>query len=234
MSNLTIYNNAFASDVGASLAGKSIKGIIFIKNSKLCCFREIGNSTIKDSNFTNNSWSYGCAVYYTWSLSNYCVNSIENVIVSNSSAVFAGGAIYYDVYRPTINNLIFNNNTAPYGNNIASYAVRVMNEGSLDYKILLEDIASGQTIPKKLVFKVVDYDNQTIPSSGSISIKPYNSETKVLGATNTNIVNGVGVFNNLILQAKPGSHHVAFSVTSNLINKSIIHKQFGKNFILIS
>ena len=127
--------------------------------------------------------------------------------------------------------MIFTNNSASYGNNIASYAVRVMVENSTDFAINLNNIASGQVIPDKLVLKVVDYDNQTIPSIGSITIRDASSNTKVLGATNANIINGVGTFSSIIFQAKPGSKNVSFSVNSNLIRKSIIFKQFRKLFV---
>jgi hypothetical protein len=41
-----------------------------------------------------------------------------------------GGAIFYDSYRPKLTEIIFDNNTAIYGNNIASYAVSIKPVGS--------------------------------------------------------------------------------------------------------
>ena len=115
--------------------------------------------------------------------------------MTNNVASVAGGAIYYDVFRPSIKNIYFQNNLAPYGNNIASYPIRVVVQGSSNYQITLSELVSGQLIPDKLVLKLVDFDNQTTTNSikGSIIIGSTTSNTKVLGRNSESIGNLIAI-----------------------------------------
>ena len=130
-------------------------------------------------------------------------------------------------------NIVFQNNTAPYGNDIASYPVRVVIKGDNDnsnYQIYLNEIASGQTLSESLVLKIIDYDNQTISTliKGNIVVSTIDHNTKAYGRNSESIVNGVSTFSGLILSAKPGSNNVQFSINTGIIDNSIILRQFGK------
>jgi hypothetical protein len=46
-------------------------------------------------------------------------------VFQHNQANDKGGAIYYDSYRPDISEVQFLNNSAKYGNNIASYPVSI-------------------------------------------------------------------------------------------------------------
>ena len=132
-------------------------------------------------------------------------------------------------------NNLFQNNSAPYGNDIASYPVRIIAQGDDDYQISIYQISSGQLIANTLILNVVDYDNQTITNliKGSITIASIDLNTKVQGRNSESIVSGVSTFNGLILIAKPGSNNVQFSVTTSAIDNSVILKQFGKCCVFI-
>ena len=130
-------------------------------------------------------------------------------------------------------NIIFQNNSAPYGNDIASYPVRIVKQGDDDdddFHIHLNEIASGQTLSESLVLKIIDYDNQTISTliKGNIVVSTIDYNTKVYGRNSESIVNGVSTFSGLILSAKPGSNMVQFSVNTAIIDSSVISRQFGK------
>ena len=125
---------------------------------------------------------------------------------------------------------MFTNNTAPYGNNIASYPIRIVSRDSSFGQIVLNDIASGQEISGSIQLLLVDYDNQTTSylSKGSVTISPLNQTTKVEGLNSESIINGVSTFSGIIFVGQPGYSNSPFSVNTNLIDKSVILRQFGK------
>lgn len=163
------------------------------------------------------------------------MNSFENVTFSNNNAREEGGAIYYDLYRPVMKNITFINNKAPYGNNIASYPLKVLVNNSGEMSTSLYEVPSGQIYTKTMKLSVVDYDNQVISDliSGTISISPIGSSTNTLGRSSEPIVNGVATFKEIIFVSKPGSKNVPFKITTAAIDKNIIQRQFGKYFELI-
>ena len=86
----------------------------------------IGNMfNIKDSIFISNKARNGGGIYFDCTFDNPCNISIDNVEFINNSASESGGGVYYNLNRPTLNNLMFTNNSADYGPDIASYAVKV-------------------------------------------------------------------------------------------------------------
>ena len=127
-------------------------------------------------------------------------------------------------------NLIFQNNSAPYGNDIASYPVRIVAQGSNDFQISLNELTSGQLFTKGLVLNVIDFDNQTVTNliKGNIVVSIIYQNTKVSGRNSESIINGVSTFSGLILSAKPGSNKIQFSVNTGNIDSSVISRQFGK------
>ena len=127
-------------------------------------------------------------------------------------------------------NLIFQNNSAPYGNDIASYPVRIVAQGGNDFQISLNELTSGQLFAKNLVLNVIDFDNQTVTSliKGNIFVNIIHKNTKASGRNSESIVNGVSTFSGLILFSKPGSNNVQFSVNTGNIDSSVISRQFGK------
>jgi hypothetical protein len=133
-------------------------GAIYFRNS---------NAGINNSTFEANTAVKGAAVYFSclgnqkWELnvtdSRFVgepifylshkiaqLNSWIALIMSlGNTAIESGGAIEYDVYRPTFVNNYFENNTAVYGPNIASYPIKINVKGHEIEQIRLEDIGSG-------------------------------------------------------------------------------------------
>ena len=179
--------------------------------------------------FNKNNGISGGAIQLQWDTSTRCVTNIQNTQFSNNSASIQGGAIYYDLYRPNMSNVIFMNNKAPSGPDISSYPVKVVLTGTNSSFINLTNVASGQTQDINLRFSVVDYDNQlsSTTSGGRITISPSAKNTSVLGLTSASIVNGSATFTSLILVANPGLTNVPFKISSNAIDSSKLLKQFG-------
>ena len=129
-----------------------------------------------------------------------------------------------------MNNNIFTNNTALYGPNIGSYAVNVKVKDSTQLKTTYDGIGSGLQEGLVIPLALYDHDNQIIllDNVSKIVVKPKNTTaTKVLGTDSIKVINGVAIFNNLVLIGSPGSKNQDFLSVSNAINNEIMLKQYG-------
>ena len=73
-----------------------------------------------------------------------CLVSFKNTKFAHNWALQRGGAYYYPRVRPIFQNISFENNSAPYGDNFASYAVKFTINGSIPVsEIALKDLVSG-------------------------------------------------------------------------------------------
>jgi hypothetical protein len=128
------------------------------------------------------------------------VTTIENSNFYGNEAVIMGGAIYYNLYRPLLNANQFNN-SAPYGPNIASYPVRIVELATSQNKIYLSNIGSGIKHDGVLSLAIVDFDNQTmnLESDSTIKIVRTNEQSSVTGTDSAKISNGTAKFNSLEL-----------------------------------
>ena len=125
-----------------------------IKNSSvLLCGRPTGtygsaiviknsNVTIVDSIFDSNSAVNGGAISIQWTIfDDWVVNILSNTFIHNQ-ALKNGGAIIYDFRRPAMENNSYENNTAEYGNNIASYAAKIVERTTMTTIIELSNIGT--------------------------------------------------------------------------------------------
>lgn len=162
-------------------------------------------------------------------------SSFTNVTFMMNSASRRGGAIYYDTYRPVLNNVTFTSNSAPHGPDIASYPVKIVKAGTNDTQITLDALTSGIASNETIRLSVVDHDNQisSITTGGRITISKIDPSTSVSGTSSASIVDGIATFNDLVLIAPPGSQNVTYRVSSTMIDSAKIQKQYGKIFITI-
>ena len=64
-------------------------------------------------------------------------------MIKNCKATFEGGAIQYGKYWPTLENVSFENNSASYGSNLASFPVKILINESESQQVHIKDVASG-------------------------------------------------------------------------------------------
>ena len=140
-----------------------------------------------------------------------------------------GGAIYYDLYRPKLDNITKENNTAQYGNYIASYPIKIKLSNTSTDMIVLDDVVSGQMYSSLLEFELVDHDQQVIStdSSSTIKINTIHSNTSLDGTLTVSVNHGVAVFDQLTFISQPGSQNVEFGITSEAISNDIINLQYN-------
>ena len=185
--------------------------------------------SISNTNFINNTAIQGGAI------SNECLNINDWNLVINSSlfvsntAFSQGGAIYYNFARPNLNQITYANNTAPYGPNIASYAVKVRFAGQATDQMKVTNMVSGVAYEQSIKLELVDYDDQVLVLNNynHVDYIPLNSSVKIAGSNSALFKNGVATFNNIIIRAIPGSNNVLFNINTLAIDDAKIQSAYG-------
>ena len=127
-------------------------------------------------------------------------------------------------------NITFENNTAPYGNDYASYAVKIRLDSAVTDEIKLQNVGSGVVIDNSISLALVDYDNQTmvLENASQISIFAKNSsDVKALGTNTALLRQGVAVFDSIIFAASPGETGAEYYATSKAIDTDKISNAYG-------
>ena len=170
--------------------------------------------------FDSNMAQTGAAMHIKCDNYEICGNTIINSSFINNQANEKGGAIYYDFRRPQIINTYFDNNTAIYGPDIGSYAVRVAQEDAIDDHIMLIDVASGLRYDAIVRLLLVDYDNQVmnLENTSQIKILPVTQDAKLKGFDSSALTMGVAEFDGLQFEYYPGATNVKYIATSDLID----------------
>jgi len=117
---------------------------------------------------------------------------------------------------------MFINNSAAYGNDLASYPIKIKLSSNYSQDIHFSDIGSGITVDTPISLSLMDYDNQVIntDNEGQISIfSANNSESSVRGTNTVKLENGVATFDSIIFVSDPGSTNIEFSATSKSIDQ---------------
>ena len=138
------------------------------------------------------------------------------------------------MYRPGLSNNIFYNNSASYGNNIASYPIKIKQKDSSQDQVVLNNIGSGISDNINFVFGLYDYDDQIslLDNVSQITIKSVINNTLVSGATIVKVTKGVAAFSNVIFTSYPGYSNVSFGLISNAIDLAKARKQISLNYAL--
>ena len=126
------------------------------------------NVDIQNCTFRDNTAKNGGAIKISCNYRTPCTNKIIRSTFVNNTAHEDGGAVKYDSYPPILENNTFLNNTGVYGENIASYPVKIMQiQGdSLRELTKLENIGSGSGIDEAIELVIIDV-------AGDISKKFY-------------------------------------------------------------
>ena len=212
-----ISNSVFDSNGGSK---QKYGGALNIIDSKV---------VISNSTFSRNTAESGGAINYQWSSFEVWSLAISKSNFDSNTATSQGGAIYYNYNRPNMQNITFINNRASYGNNIASYAVKIRFEGRPYDHVELNNVTSGSIYPQ-FKLSLFDFDDQTmvLDNINQISITPFDrSITSIKGASQVVVHAGVSTFDNFILIAKPGSTSIYLNTASRAIDSIKIANVFG-------
>lgn len=140
-----------------------------------------------------------------------------------------GGGLSYNYERPILNNNAFSHNSAPYGREIASYPVKIVDQRHPDKPIILNNVGSGIMLPDTLNLVLIDADNQTmvLENASSIRLSPIQVGSSIRGTDRAKFVNGIATFESLQLIAPPGSQNVEFRVSAQAIESTTAAKLDG-------
>jgi hypothetical protein len=125
------------------------------------------------------------------------------------------------------------NNSAAYGQNIASYPIKIRLQGKPDEQIKIENIGSDIQYDQKIYLALLDHDNQpmSLDDSSTIVIKTFDPNTSVKGTPEAKVYKGIAEFNNLILVAQPGSKNIKFEAVSKAIDSQKLLLQYESESI---
>ncbi|CAG9331588.1 unnamed protein product [Blepharisma stoltei] len=160
-----------------------------------------------------------------------CYFDISSNSFINNIASYNGGAISWDNSKPFFDNNHFENNSAIYGPDIASFPTMMIflnnDTRSLQSKtmskdrsiLVLDNVASGQTNNPSLVFALVDdlYQIISTDTASQAQMQAIRADTVISGTTIVYAKNGIYYFDDYIISAKPGSS-VDIDIVSSAIN----------------
>ena len=186
--------------------------------------------SVTNSRFLNNKAISGGAISFECTSIVSCYLIINTTTFSSNYATSQGGAIYYSFNRPIVIKTTFINNTADYGPDFASYAIRIVMNGNSSAQMAFDNIASGVQYDQEVKLSLVDYDDQTMSliSIKQITINPVNKTVVSMKGTNSGLLrNGVATFNNLIFNTQPGSTNIQFIASSKAIDSIKVKEVYG-------
>lgn len=146
-----------------------------------------------------------------------CQNTVINSEFYDNKAENSGGGIQWLHDQPVLADLYFKNNTALYGNDIASFPVdlKIISEARL-----LSDIinAPGQ-LSAPIIIKVIDHYNQTVfnDNLSECQLISTNLNYTLMGNTKTQAKSGVYNFSEITFLGEPDSK-VSISASSSVIS----------------
>ena len=178
------------------------------------------NLLLSNSTFTNNSAEAGSGDGGALSLlcnQPYCSVLITNSTFARNSAGRKGGAIVWNRFKPTLSDLTFSNNSALYGNNIASFpvqlAINTLSSTSLSF------IPSGQTAETPISVALLDHYGEIV-TTDSVSLADlfpvHSSNTSVTGTTRVLAEKGTFEFGSYVITCAPGEATQVKIVTNGI------------------
>lgn len=149
-----------------------------------------------------------------------------------NSASVKGGAIFYDYKKPELLSVVNTNNSAPYGPDLASYAVKIRMLGKTTDVMQVDNVGSDIVIPQTLNFELLDYNNQVmvLNNINQIVISAVNTNVSSVSGTYSELLkNGIASFDSLKAIAVPGSSGVMYRATSKAIDTEKLKSIYGAN-----
>jgi hypothetical protein len=188
-------------------------------------YSQFSNFTLQDSTFDSNKANNGPAVTISCSTDYQWETTISNNTFTNNQATSRGGAIYYNMNRPQFSDNVYSNNSALYGQDVASYAVRIVNEVDDSNIINLNDVGSGIQYTKGIELSLVDYDNQrmVLDNESTIKITPSSANSTISGIDYAKVTAGVANFDELIFESKAGTSGKIYTLNSAAIDRDTVH-----------
>jgi hypothetical protein len=215
MGSVSISNSVFKGNmgfVGGALALTSEEGEI---NGNL--FEGNEAITVLEGPATGK----GGAIYLNCAFIPFCRMEIKGNRFESNSAVLGGGAVLWEQSPPTFLSNFFLNNSASYGSEVASYAIRLIpvspsnlplpylnSSSSPPIGLIVTNLGSGLVYDGAIRLGLFDHQDQlvTTDSASAAEITVANSmEISLFGDTKAIASAGIFTFSMFTITAKPGS-----------------------------
>ena len=194
----TIKDSTFSSNLAAR------GGALYSDNSVL---------NITNSAFYNNSATEeGGAVFLEYTGFNYNSSSISNCSFIKNSAASNGGSIRWQNVKPQLNSILYQNNSASYGADVASYAVtiaptaqqrRLSGVPVIQY---IQGIVPGQKVQSPIELSLQDQYGNIVTTDNSSKAGIRSSEATISGTNAVIAQKGVFLFDDFALIASPNQN----------------------------
>ena len=217
--NLMSMCNFDSNGAGDLVAG----GAIQIQNSDI---------NIINSNFTRNIAETGAAISFQCATLVQCQLNLTETVFNHNQASEKGGAIFYNYNRPLFRNVTYLNNSAQYGPDIASYAVKITFNDSFSNSMSINNMPSGLPYPNAFTLVLRDYDNQVMVLNNEKQISLFSSNSSIASVSGINSVvlkNGTATFNDFTVAAQLGLQNVMFRATSKAIDSFKVTAVYGRS-----
>ncbi|CAI2371546.1 unnamed protein product [Moneuplotes crassus] len=197
---------------------------------------KIMNSNVKitDTSFINNTAGVGGAIEFGCQSVDLCSLKLENVTFSHNAASVQGGAISYNMNRPEILSSVFENNSAQYGPDLASYPIKVRIKDQPNTKVKFSDIGSGISISTPIVLALLDYDGQIVNLNNEDQVSvlsPSGSNSSILGVSSVTLEAGIATIDGIIFVDEPGIQNSTFLLSTDAIDRVKVSTVFpSENF----
>ena len=206
-SNVTIagteFNGFMHTDIGAA---------VYSQNS---------NTDVESSMFRNNVADQGAGIYMDCMDADLCTYTVMDTEFTNNTAHTMGAAMAFNFYSPSLSGNTFTDNTAPYGEEVASYAKKISLVSNL-----AEQYVSGQAVEQPIIFQLLDVnDNPILTDTDSVLTISSVDQTvaKVIG--NTDVTNAQ--FTDITFIAAPGTANIEYQVSSSNIDLDRLETALG-------
>lgn len=124
--------------------------------------------------------------------------------------------------RPQFSNNQYSNNSALYGVNIGSYAVRIVSKDTGNNLVSLNNIGSGIEYTGGITLSLVDYDDQemVLENESTIKITPISANSSISGNDYSKVSAGVAEFPQITFVSKAGTVGKLYLLDSKAIDDS--------------
>jgi len=165
---------------------------------------------ITGSGFDGNRAREGAGLWLDCLVVDMCGFSISDSDFWNNSAVVKGGGVAWTTVKPLLANLTFSDNSAQYGQNVASYPMQIVLDsvqGRSLLPVLISDYPPGQATPVILTASIVDHYGQvyTIDNSSTAALGAINTFSSVLGTFKVSAVQGTFLLDAFTVYGPPGT-----------------------------